>query len=305
MTTSLPHIGTLLGVWAHPDDEAYLSSGLMALVRRADGRVVVATATRGEHGTPDPETWPPDALARIREQELMESLAHIDVHEHEWLGHSDGSLADVPFETGVGQVAALLERVRPDTVVTFGPDGMTGHPDHQAVSAWVTEAWRRAGCREALWYATTTPAFQEQWQELHERLGIVFDGYQPPVTPAAELAATVQCDDGLLDLKHRVLRAHASQTAVLEEMLGTEVFRAWWATEYFVAATTGNFVGVMSAAGSHRSMVTQPTASIQTSVSTRPSQPGSGRRHSTSRLGSPATKQCRAGLGGVGGRWSG
>ena len=167
MTTSLPHIGTLLGVWAHPDDEAYLSSGLMALVRRAAGRVVVATATRGEHGTPDPVAWPPESLAKIRERELMESLAHIDVHEHEWLGHSDGSLIDVPFETGVGQVAALLERVRPDTVVTFGPDGMTGHPDHQTVSAWVTEAWRRSGCREALWYATTTPAFQEQWQELH------------------------------------------------------------------------------------------------------------------------------------------
>ncbi len=47
-------IGTLLGVWAHPDDEAYLSSGLMAEVRDQGGRVVVVTATRGEHGTDDP-----------------------------------------------------------------------------------------------------------------------------------------------------------------------------------------------------------------------------------------------------------
>ncbi len=69
----------------------------------------VATATRGEHGTPDPVAWPPDALAQVRERELMESLALIDVREHEWLGHSDGSLPDVPFETGVAQVAALLE----------------------------------------------------------------------------------------------------------------------------------------------------------------------------------------------------
>ncbi len=236
MTASLPKIDTLLGVWAHPDDEAYLSSGLMALVRRSGGRVAVATATRGEHGTPDPEAWPPDALARLREQELMQSLAHIDVHEHQWLGHSDGSLPEVPFESGVAQVAELLARVRPDTVVTFGPDGMTGHPDHQTVSAWVTEAWRRAGRPGALWYATTTPEFQEQWRELHEQLDIWYDGFEPPVTPADQLAAAVHCDNGLLDLKQQVLRAHASQTAVLEEMLGTEVFRGWWASEYFAAA---------------------------------------------------------------------
>ena len=149
MHTSLPAIGTLLGVWAHPDDEAYLSSALMASVRRDGGRVVVATATRGELGTPDPETWPADRLAELRERELHESLALIDVREHEWLGHTDGSMALVPTEQGVDQISALLERVRPDVIVTFGPDGMTGHPDHRTISAWVTEAWRRAGSREA------------------------------------------------------------------------------------------------------------------------------------------------------------
>jgi LmbE family N-acetylglucosaminyl deacetylase len=240
MTTSLPQIDTLLGVWAHPDDEAYLSSGLMAVVRRAGGRVVVATATRGELGTPDPETWPPEALARLREEELMTSLAHLDVREHEWLGHRDGALPDLPFETGVAQVSGLLERVRPDTIVTFGPDGMTGHPDHRTVSALVTEAWRRAGAQARLWYATTTPEFQEEWDELHRRLDIWFEGFEPPVTPTSHLAGVVRCDDDLLDLKHQVLRAHASQTAVLEELLGTEVFRAWWANEYFVAADPGS-----------------------------------------------------------------
>src|SRR5690606_32498893 len=49
---------TLLGLWAHPDDEAYLSAGLMYhFVRRGD-RVVVVTATAGERGTADPRTWP-------------------------------------------------------------------------------------------------------------------------------------------------------------------------------------------------------------------------------------------------------
>src|SRR4051794_33047690 len=66
---------TLLGVWAHPDDEAYLSAGLMAEFRRRGDRVVVVTATLGEHGTADPETWPPARLAAQRHRELRNSLA--------------------------------------------------------------------------------------------------------------------------------------------------------------------------------------------------------------------------------------
>ena len=58
-------LGTILGVWAHPDDEAYLSGGLMAMARDAGARVVCVTATRGELGTPDPRTWPPDQLAVV------------------------------------------------------------------------------------------------------------------------------------------------------------------------------------------------------------------------------------------------
>ena len=66
--------GTLLGIWAHPDDEAYLSAALMFTARRAGQRVVVVTATRGELGTDDPATWPPDRLAATREREMAASL---------------------------------------------------------------------------------------------------------------------------------------------------------------------------------------------------------------------------------------
>jgi LmbE family N-acetylglucosaminyl deacetylase len=242
-TTTITDIDSLLGVWAHPDDEAYLSSALMASVRRAGGRVAVATATRGEHGTPDPDTWPPEKLAEIRAQELLESLGLIGVDDHQWLGHVDGSLTDVPFEAGVAQVVALIERTRPAVIVTFGPDGMTGHPDHRTVSAWVTEAWHRTGRLGVLWYATTTPEFQAEWEDLHRQLGILIDEEVATVTQASALALELHCDEDLLDLKYQVLRAHASQTAVLEEMLGTELFRRWWATEFFVAATPGTVAG--------------------------------------------------------------
>jgi len=234
-----PRIGTLLGIWAHPDDEAYLSSGLMSRVRNAGGRVVVAVATRGEHGTDDPDRWPPERLGPLRERELRASLAEVGVHEHHWLGHRDGRLDRVPLARGAGRLVPLLDDVRPDVIVTFGPDGMTGHPDHRAISAWVTEAWRRTGRSAALWYATLTPDFHATWGELNQRVGLWMDGVEPPVTEAAALAAEVRLSDSLLARKYRSLRAHASQTRVLEELVGSSRYRQWWATESFVPAPTG------------------------------------------------------------------
>ena len=238
MTSAPPLLrpGTLLGVWAHPDDEAYLSAGLMAQTRQAGHRVVVATATRGELGTEDPERWPPGRLGPLREVELRDSLAAVDVHEHHWLGHRDGELPRVPTDEAVAQVEALHDAVRPAVVPTFGPDGMTGHDDHRTVSGWVTRAWQRTGRRSALWYATLTPEFHATWGELNQRLGVWYDGAVPPETPRDRLAAEVVCAGELLDRKHRALRAHASQTRPLEELLGTEDFRSWFAVEAFVAA---------------------------------------------------------------------
>lgn len=234
----VPHrIRTLLGVWAHPDDEAYLSAGLMAQVRRTGGRVVVVTATRGELGTPDPVAWPPARLAPLREAELMDSLEVVGVREHYWLGYRDGSLHDVPVDSAASQLAGIMRSVRPDTVVTFGPDGMTGHLDHQTVSGWVTEAWRRTGARSAVWHATLTPEFHAEWGDLNESVGLWFDGSTPPQTPRDELAAEIRCTGSLLDQKYQALRAHSSQTRGLETLVGTEQFRRWWATESFADAT--------------------------------------------------------------------
>jgi LmbE family N-acetylglucosaminyl deacetylase len=231
-----PDAGAVLGVWAHPDDEAFLSAGLMARARRSGRRVVVATATRGEHGTNDPRTWPPHVLGPARERELSASLAAVGGAEHHWLGHRDGELARQATDSGAAQVAELIELVRPDTIITFGPDGMTGHPDHRAVSGWVQRAWGLTGRSARLWYATVTPGFHATWGRLNDEIGLWFPGSRPPVTPYADLAARVECKGPLLEAKYSALRAHASQTDPLVELVGEQRFRRWWAEEAFVAA---------------------------------------------------------------------
>jgi LmbE family N-acetylglucosaminyl deacetylase len=227
--------GTLLCVWAHPDDEAYLSAGLMAASRDAGHRVVVATATWGESGTSDPGRWPPSRMAALRRRELTSALAAVGVEEQRYLGHRDGTCAAVAGDAATEQVASLLDEVRPDVVVTFGPDGMTGHPDHRAVSSWVTAAWRASGRSSELWYATVTPDFHRRWGSVNERVGL-WTSADRPCTRAGALARRVTCAGSVLRRKLAALDAHRSQTQPLVELLGQETFSAWWSTEAFVAA---------------------------------------------------------------------
>jgi LmbE family N-acetylglucosaminyl deacetylase len=163
-------------------------------------------------------------------------LAAVGVSEHHWLGHQDGKVHLVPPAHGVGQVARLIDRVRPDTIVTFGPDGMTGHRDHQTVSGWTTTAWLNAGRPGKLWYATVTPEFHRTWRAENEEIGLWFEGSSPPSDPESELAFVVNCKDELLDRKFAALSAHRTQTADLISLFGPEKYRKWWATEAFVDA---------------------------------------------------------------------
>jgi LmbE family N-acetylglucosaminyl deacetylase len=227
--------GTLLGVWAHPDDEAYLAAGLTAAAIDAGWRVVVATATRGEAGAGGPGT----AAGEERARELAVSLAAVGVTDHRWLrgatAFRDGALDAVPDDEGGAVVGRLLAGVRPDLVVTFGPEGITGHPDHRAVSRWVTRAWASGDERAALWYATLPPGFLDRWGALCAEHGMWMDGPPAPVDPA-DLAHLLPLTGALLDRKYAALAAHISQTAALIEQVGAPCYRAWWSTEAFVAA---------------------------------------------------------------------
>ncbi len=226
-------LGTILGVWAHPDDEAYLSAALMAWARRNGQRVVVVTATKGEAGTWDEERWPTPQMGDIRDKELMRSLDILGVEEHHWLGVYDGTAQDVPLEDGITMVQPFIDEIQPDTVITFGPDGMTGHLDHKAVSAWATEAFRRAAPQGAtLYYATQTQAFADEWVDYLNRFN-VFEPGSPAITPDDEIAIRIDIPPDLLELKVQAIMAHDSQIEGMTSVFGPDWVRKSMSGEYF------------------------------------------------------------------------
>jgi LmbE family N-acetylglucosaminyl deacetylase len=228
-------LGTVLGVWAHPDDEAYLSGGLMALARDAGSRVVCVTATRGEHGTGDPARWPPDRLAARRTTELDDCLRVLGVEEHHWLGYADGGCADVTVSEAVGRLCDLIDEIRPDTVVTFGPDGNTGHPDHRAVGRWTAAAVDRAApAGTRLLQAAVTDDWAERWRPLNDRFDVFLPGF-PVTRPEPALALHLELTGTILERKVRALATQATQTEALIAAMGAD-YPAWVADEAFVEA---------------------------------------------------------------------
>ena len=239
-------LGTVLGVWAHPDDELYLSGGVLAAAVAAGRRVVVVTATRGEHGTDDPARWSPARLAAERSREITASLTALDPArcrvEHRFLGdasgrcHLDGALVADPGEEAISELAAIVAEVAPDTVLTFGPDGITGHRDHRAVSAWTDRALQRVPATPRLMHAVVTEAWVRRFGEFVEPMDDAGDAFAP--CPDAELAVDLELDGELLDRKVAALRAQATQTAGLEAAVGADRYRASIAGEYFRSAAT-------------------------------------------------------------------
>jgi LmbE family N-acetylglucosaminyl deacetylase len=222
---------TILGIWAHPDDETFVSGGLMADAARRGERVVCIHMTRGEAGLSYRRPCSPTTLARVRRRELDASLARLGVEEQRFLDFPDGCLARIPSEEGIACIYDELVEVQPDVIVTFRPDGFTGHPDHKSLSAWVTgafEPWNKPAAR--LYHA----AVSAEWKDSFVAPLNEFDFFWPG-HPIASMHpdVTLTLDDELAAAKVDALRAHASQMKPLFHSYGDDFMRAMASVEHF------------------------------------------------------------------------
>ena len=143
---------SLLAVFAHPDDETFRPGGSLALLARQGVRVQVLTTTRGGAGScGSPPLCTPDELPVVRERELFCACAALGIERPILLGYQDGCLADADPETITAEILSVVVDVRPQVMLTFGPDGLSGHPDHIAIGQFAAEAYHRAGEVSALY----------------------------------------------------------------------------------------------------------------------------------------------------------
>jgi LmbE family N-acetylglucosaminyl deacetylase len=228
-------------VFAHPDDDTYSAAGSLALHAGPDLVVDVIMTTSGEAGLIADETLATrDRLGEVREGEDRESWAALGIEARlHFLRHPDGGVADVARERLVAEYLAILQEARPDVVITFGPDGVTGHADHVAVGAAATAAFHaaRAGGGEGLHRLLHTAIARSAFDRLNELLrqrGLdpldPAEAFQPKPVPDEAIGVAVDCGS-VYDRKLDAIRRHRTQAELEDvpfelwrEMLGRETF---------------------------------------------------------------------------------
>lgn len=227
-------MSTFLGIWAHPDDEVFVSGGWMAAAARRGDRVVTIHMTEGEAGLNFREPSQPEVLAPIRRRELNASLDILGVGERYCFEYPDGRLVDVPAREATARIHKALVDIRPEVIVTFGPDGFTGHPDHRTLSAWVSGAFRIWNDPTAqLFHSAISSRWKDSFVARLNEFDIFWPGFPVPA-PGADFA--VSLDDRVVEIKIDALRAHATQMAPLFDTYGEEFMRALAAEEQFILA---------------------------------------------------------------------
>ncbi|KAF0108092.1 MAG: LmbE family protein [Anaerolineaceae bacterium] len=198
----------LLTVFAHPDDESFRPGGTLALLAQKGARVQVLTATRGGAGSRgDPPLCSPAELPAVREAELRCACAALGLLPPILLDYQDGQLAEADPETLIAEILGIVRDLRPQIMLTFGADGLSGHPDHIAIGLAAAEAFRRvedvpalSGANVSALYTLAVP------RSLAETLGMK----QIRAVPDEAIALTVDVSS-VWEAKKFAIRCHRTQ----------------------------------------------------------------------------------------------
>lgn len=214
---------TLVVLMAHADDESAAAPVLARYAREgvqvhfiiaADGAAGSGTGsylTRSDSGPKGAE------LAAVRVEEARCAAAAVGAQAPVFLGFPDGKLGDYVSDRGLvyqltERIAREIERLRPDVVLTWGPDGGTGHPDHRMVSNIATQLQRTgaAGVPERLFYMYLP---EESFRAANPQRGA------PPLLLPATKYFTVRVPFTRADLDASLNAAACHRTQVSPEML--------------------------------------------------------------------------------------
>ena len=255
----------LLALFAHPDDETFSAGGVMAAAVERGVPVTVISATRGEAGESSiPGLDDPERLGVVRERELREAMRQIGVSDVRLLGYRDSGMAGsasaehpqafirVPVDSAAARLVPHIRSVRPHVILTFGAEGLYGHPDHLHMHHVALRAIQIAADP-----SHKDRAMSEPWQTpvlyfaafAREDMLALFDRPNSPLqslpaearanlgTPRSEITHTIAIESWA-ERKRAAIASHRTQTAEGGPLAGIpDEVRDWQLSyEYFVRA---------------------------------------------------------------------
>lgn len=266
MTTDSPLC--LMAVHAHPDDEATSTGGVLARYAAEGVRTVLVTCTDGSCGDgpggvkPGEPGHDREAVAAARLVELRRSAELLGVGSLELLGYRDSGMMgwatnDEPgafWGMDVAEAAAplveLMERHRPQVVVTYDANGFYGHPDHIMAHRIATAAAETSGVPAKLYHTAVPRSGLAEFAAALREAGVEPPGpsdreegqfaeaEEPAWGTPDDLVTTAVDVSGYVDAKFAALAAHASQADnVFFLRLGSDLYGRFFGQEWFVRAS--------------------------------------------------------------------
>jgi LmbE family N-acetylglucosaminyl deacetylase len=239
-------------VLAHPDDESLGTGGTLAKCAAEGVATYLVTATRGERGRfgDGKESPGPAIVGKAREAELHEAARELGLREVRFLDYPDGALDKVDTGEAIAKITGHLRRVKPQVVITFGPDGAYGHPDHIAISQLTTAAivcaadpLFGAGPTLAephrvskLYYIAWSQKIWTAYQAALRKLVFNVDGEERQAVPWPDWAITTVIDTSQVwSAVWRAVSCHKTQMTIFSKLeeLSSEHQRSLWGTQTF------------------------------------------------------------------------
>jgi N-acetyl-1-D-myo-inositol-2-amino-2-deoxy-alpha-D-glucopyranoside deacetylase len=260
----MAHRGTLMAIYAHPDDESFGTGGTLALYAEQGYRVILVTATKGEAGgIQDPTMHSDEPISELRQRELKCACDTLGIEGPHYLGYRDSGMAGTPenehpdsffqadLDEATGRVVEAIRIYKPEVILTFEPNGGYGHPDHIKANQVATRAFHVAGdpsryAEQSLpaWqpkklYYTALPrrmfrAMAQRMREAGMDLGQRGNDWENRGMPDEVISTEIDVSS-VVEKKMKAFQCHRSQISPngLISLLPTEAAQEFMKMEYF------------------------------------------------------------------------
>lgn len=233
VTQDIKSLGNILGVWAHPDDETFSSAGIMMQALDNGQSVTCITATKGEKGQHG-NNIPDDKLAKAREIELNNAFNVIGDIDHRWLNFVDGE-CNRNDEQAINKIIAIIDELKPDTILTFGSDGLTGHPDHSCVYHWAVSAVNKSDLKPNLFSVIQLKSLYDQYmKKIDEDFNVFFMLEAPKLYNDKECDLIFKLSDVQKRKKCEALKCMITQTKAMFDTYEPKFLENAFSKEAFV-----------------------------------------------------------------------
>jgi LmbE family N-acetylglucosaminyl deacetylase len=203
-----------LGLVAHPDDESFLFAGTSLKFADEGKNMVVVCATKGEKGADRlNRNLSEDQMAKMRVKELKKACSILRCRCANYFKYPDGGLDKINFPKLVDELVDRIDHYKPEVILTFGPEGVSGHRDHIVIGKAATEAADKSKHKVREIWLASIPASEIGRFNDHmstRRVHHTHYEYQHLKGVPDEQLLKINIEK-YADQKHEALKAHQSQ----------------------------------------------------------------------------------------------